>query len=154
MTLCIIHHLSCTLGSVKKYDEMKYFCVVNGKRQESGEKEDSSSCSAYSVGSFELYDFELEFLRNTNCTVDTFDCTVAGGKVPEEIKNSNRFKFHQVCLSRNNARDHQVLTAEEAAIGVPIKAPPGYNRGPYNFSNISYISLNIFNLYQSRIKVQ
>lgn len=120
----------------KKYDEMKYFCVVNGKRQESGEKEDSSSCSAYSVGSFELYDFELEFLRNTNCTVDTFDCTVAGGKVPEEIKNSNRFKFHQVCLSRNNARDHQVLTAEEAAIGVPIKAPPGYNRGPYNFSNI------------------
>ena len=70
---------------------MKYFCVVP---EYSGSGTSSSSsgggsdgCTAYSIGSFDMWDFEKEFLLNSNCSVNTYDCTTAGKGIPKQIQH-------------------------------------------------------------------
>jgi hypothetical protein len=74
------------------YDEAKRFCFTNR----------NENCSFYSIGSNNKWHFEETIYAATNCTMDTFDCTV-DGNVPTAI--NDRTKFHKHCLSPFSFRD-------------------------------------------------
>ena len=54
------------------------------------------SCTVYSIGGNNQWDFELDILEKTRCDVHTFDCT---GPIERFTKPENdRLHFHHVCL--------------------------------------------------------
>jgi hypothetical protein len=91
-------HLHVFGDERKNYDEVKRFCYFPNS------KGNGNKCNAYSIGSNNKWDFEEYFFRETDCTIDTFDCT-CNATVPAEIVS--RTKFHQVCLGNVNSIDEK-----------------------------------------------
>ena len=96
----------------KNFDEQKYFCY----------DEKVSDCVVYSVGSNNVWDFEVNIFRNTNCTIETFDCTVNATIPPEII---SRTRYHKYCLGRHQYGDKfKTLQGLNAIVG--RNTPPDY----------------------------
>ena len=47
-------------------------------------------------------------MRNTDCFISTFDCTI-DPKVPKELETSGRFKFKKACLGNNSIMNNKHL---------------------------------------------
>ena len=91
------HTVPCPVGSLVRVgsgeDGGKLVCldaVVAGKQ----------NCTVYSLGSNGQFDFEESILKQTNCTVHTFDCTSA----PKQLDPA-RHQYHEIwCARRALAR--------------------------------------------------
>jgi hypothetical protein len=87
---------SCTnlkvFGNEKtNYDEAKRFCYFPKAKPIDG-----NQCIVYSIGSNNVWDFEVHMVKESDCKIETFDCSVANATMPDEIKS--RTRFHKVCL--------------------------------------------------------
>jgi len=93
-------HLKIFGDEKKNYDEAKRFCYYpNAKTAEGTE---GSKCVAYSIGSNDKWAFEEDFFAQSDCNIETFDCT-CNATVPEAIRS--RTRFHQVCLGTKDSVD-------------------------------------------------
>lgn len=79
--------------------ETKYFCdwVLSGNKNLSSPLQYAEECHILSIGSNDQWGFELDLLRQTNCTVHTFDCTLRDG-TPRNKPNNERVKFYNFCI--------------------------------------------------------
>jgi len=80
--------ISC-IGGKCSADTSKFACGISQLSR-------LDSCTVYSIGGNNQWQFELDILKKTNCDVHTFDCT---GPV-ERFKKpaNNRLHFHHICL--------------------------------------------------------
>ena len=86
------------------YDEAKRFCYIANQHRNESDANFKDKCSVFSIGSNNKWNFEEAIHAATNCTIDTFDCTI-NGIVPDSI--NNRTRFHKYCLSPFSFRDHK-----------------------------------------------
>lgn len=119
----------------KNYDEAKRFCFFGDQslvakdknrrqlrgRQLSETIQQSAPCTAYSIGSNNKWDFEIDFHHSTNCAMETFDCT-CNVTIPDEIKNRTRF-WHS-CVGVKDSADKEFLTFKS------LNKLVGRNEGP------------------------
>lgn len=87
------------------YDEAKRFCYFGGAKPLAGEK-----CVAYSIGSNNVWNFEEYMHADSDCTIETFDCT-CNMSIPEAIQG--RTRAHPYCLgpiSSTNDRGEKFMT--------------------------------------------
>lgn len=82
----------------KNYDEAKRFCfLLDGKpNSPKSLKTGQPICSVYSVGSNDKWHFEELMHEVTNCTIETFDCTIQA-TIPTPIRD--RTRYHKNCMS-------------------------------------------------------
>ena len=64
-------------------------------------------CTAYSIGSNNKWNFEEDFFRSTNCSIETFDCT-CNVTIPTEIVS--RTRFWPTCIGSSDSEDKKFLT--------------------------------------------
>ena len=88
-----------------KDDEEKRICglqqLKNFRSRRTGREDD---CVIYSLGSNNTWGFETSIVKETNCRVETFDCTIdSATSPPADI--AHRVRFHHVCVSDS---DYQV----------------------------------------------
>jgi len=76
------------VGGKCSADRSKIICGLS--------KLNDEKCVVYSIGSNNYWEFELEILEKTPCTVHTFDCT--GPRSRFTVPNHERLHFHHVCL--------------------------------------------------------
>ena len=96
--------------------EAKYFC---------GQKlMTDRSCRIISIGSNNQWAFERSVFQQTNCSVDTFDCTGKGKgwKVPADI--SARVRLHSICLDTVEKDDF--FTWDHAMRVINVTSPPSW----------------------------
>ena len=81
------------VGGMCKEDESKITCGVQEGSME-------APCVVYSIGGNNKWDFEMDLLKKTPCTVHTFDCTgdISRFKIPDH----DRLHFHYICLGDEN----------------------------------------------------
>lgn len=74
-------------------------------------------CVVYSLGSNGQFEFELEMVARTPCTVHTFDCTLDAATLV--LPSSPRIHFHALCAGEGSAEDprYQSLAALAAGLG-------------------------------------
>ncbi len=88
---------------IKEMDD-KFFCDI------SEDKETSSPCHIFSIGSNDEWGYERQFAQYApRCTIHTFDCTLTPRRMP---KNNPNIVFHPYCLgsttkSRNSNGNSQ-----------------------------------------------
>ena len=83
----------------------------------------SRGCVIYSIGSANQWDFELDVVERTNCSVHTFDCTISNTTLPPESIR-DRVTFHHVCLGDKN--EGKFLTWESLHSVTGMKGSPNY----------------------------
>jgi len=81
------------VGGPCKDDLSKITCGVQEGSME-------SPCVVYSIGGNNFWDFEIDILKKTPCTVHTFDCT--GLKSRFIVPENDRLHFHYICLGDKN----------------------------------------------------
>ena len=85
-----------TFGDEKaNYDETKRFCYFPNATYPGGK------CVAYSIGSYNQWAFEEGFYAESNCLMQTFDCTV-NATVPTPIRD--RTTFHKTCIGATDKK--------------------------------------------------
>lgn len=88
------------------YDETKFFCAPDLEAEE---------CHVFSIGSNNIWDFEVAMHQATKCRIDAFDCTVSEGAGPP--KNiQQRTTLHRTCLASKPHKD--VHVAHDAVYSV------------------------------------
>jgi hypothetical protein len=100
-TIAPCEHLKVFGNEKTNYDEAKRFCYFPNAKHSGG-----GSCVVYSVGSNNVWDFEVHMVKESDCIIETFDCTVPNVTMPDEIKS--RTRFHKVCLGHTST-DHKKL---------------------------------------------
>lgn len=90
-------NLQCVGGQCSQ-DRSKYACGIS--QLSGGEVE--SNCIIYSVGSNNVWEFEMDLLQRTNCHIHTFDCS--GPKSRFNVPNDTRLHFHHLCLGATFAK--------------------------------------------------
>ena len=129
-------HLTVFGDEKTNYDEAKRFCyvplssstVVEKQKQQIDVTITSSHtpCVTYSIGSNNKWDFEEHMYRDTNCRIETFDCTV-DATVPLHIHN--RTRFHSFCLGSKSG-----TIGQQIYMTLPqLNAKAGRNQGPDYF---------------------
>ena len=100
------------------YDGAKRFCFLDGAKP-------SDICVAYSIGSFNQWDFEEDMHKYTHCKIETFDCSL-DATIPKHIRD--RTRFHRKCLGNpnhsNSSSKTEYLTLEQ------MNKLAGYKQGP------------------------
>ena len=77
-------------------DEEKKACGLR-QLQTIHASQSSSECVIYSFGCNNVWSFEEEIVKKTNCRVETFDCTMSkDAKVPKHLQS--RVRLHTVCI--------------------------------------------------------
>jgi hypothetical protein len=78
------------VGGLRGQDTSKIVCGIDNLRP---------PCVVYSIGGNNQWEFELDILKKTECTVHTFDCTGPKSrfKIPTSADRSRLF-FHHECL--------------------------------------------------------
>ena len=114
------HHLVVFGDERRNYDEAKRFCYLHGDRTANSTVApsplaSSSLCVVYSIGSNNKWDFEEHVHRYTNCSIETFDCTVDTPTVPPRIQD--RTRFHKLCLGARSAHAYRTLPELNSAAG-------------------------------------
>ena len=127
-------HLTVFGDEKANYDEAKRFCYVPSSSSSSEVKEQKQQipitsiapCVTYSIGSNNKWDFEEHMVRDTNCRIETFDCTV-DATVPFHIHN--RTRFHSFCLGSKAG-----TIGQQIYMTLPqLNAKAGRNQGPDYF---------------------
>lgn len=81
-------------GSEKhNFDEVKRFCFMERQTNR------TEPCVVFSIGSNNQWFFELNVFKESNCMIETFDCTT-NATIPTHIKS--RTRFHPYCLSKTS----------------------------------------------------
>jgi hypothetical protein len=77
----------------------------------------AEGCVVYSLGSNGQFEFELEMVARTPCTVHTFDCTL--NETTLVLPSSPRIHFHALCAGEGRTGDsrYQSLAALAAGLG-------------------------------------
>lgn len=88
-------HLKIFGDEKKNYDEAKRFCFFPGAKHANSDK-----CVIYSIGSNDKWDFEENAYKDSDCTIETFDCTI-NATIPKTIRD--RTRYHLVCLGSEQA---------------------------------------------------
>jgi len=86
-----------TLKSLGNGDEEKRICWDSRMDKE------NQGCIVYSFGSNNQYDFELNVVRQTKCSIQIFDCTVTDVRMPPEV--AARSVFNKICLDKTTYKD-------------------------------------------------
>jgi hypothetical protein len=79
-------------GAASKMDGAKYVCSANRLTQ---------GCTVYSLGSANDFNFEEDIIKETPCSVHTFDCTI--NKTTGPIKD--RLDFYDMCIAGKSSSD-------------------------------------------------
>lgn len=84
-------------------------------------------CVIYSIGSNNKWGFEEDIYRKTNCSIETFDCTVARNvQPPSEIRS--RTRLHHVCVGGGdeviNGQTFMSWSSINKLVG--LKGPPTF----------------------------
>mmetsp|Transcript_31038 Transcript_31038/g.53402 ORF Transcript_31038/g.53402 Transcript_31038/m.53402 type:complete len:235 (+) Transcript_31038:415-1119(+) len=74
--------------------EAKHFCAASKLMVGSS----SRPCHIISIGSNNQWGFETSIFRQTNCTVDTLDCTGEGKRWKPPAEISSRVRLRNICL--------------------------------------------------------
>merc|ERR1711908_104912 len=61
----------------------------------------SHDCVIFSIGSNNQFEFEELMATNTQCRIETFDCTVEELKMPSAL--IGRVQFHKICIGPQDA---------------------------------------------------
>jgi len=96
-----VSHL-CPRGHLESYgagDGEKRACGLSNRYFTNRNNE---SCVVYSIGSKNQWSFEYDIVTRTNCTVETFDCTLHGDIHPP-ASIQHRVRFHKVCLGTKDS---------------------------------------------------
>lgn len=72
--------------------------------------EESESCWVLSIGCGNLWDFERDIVKRTNCSAQVFDCT-RPWKVPDDLVD--RVKFHKICVASGEESSDEYKTMGE-----------------------------------------
>lgn len=88
------------LDASSNHDEGKYVCGLSMLKQHPHGDDPSEQCTILSIGSNNMWAFEVAAFRETSCQIHTFDCTVKKPLVPAEIQS--RTTFHKVCLGESD----------------------------------------------------
>lgn len=72
--------------------------------------EESESCWVLSIGCGNLWDFERDIIKRTNCSAQVFDCT-RPWKVPDDLVG--RVKFHKICVASGEESSDEYKTMGE-----------------------------------------
>ena len=83
----------------------------------------AAPCTAYSIGSNNKWDFEVNFFKQTNCRIETFDCT-CNATVPKEIEE--RTRFWGTCIGTTDSDDKKFLTFPSLNKMIGRKEGPDY----------------------------
>mmetsp|Transcript_8610 Transcript_8610/g.15602 ORF Transcript_8610/g.15602 Transcript_8610/m.15602 type:complete len:236 (+) Transcript_8610:350-1057(+) len=95
----------------QNWDQTKYICGWDQlmasnttKKKLVEEQKKKRSCNVISIGSNDQWAFEAEMIRDTDCTIYTFDCTI---QTPKKKPKSDQVKFYPICITgdpslRNN----------------------------------------------------
>ena len=104
-----------------RYEEIRRLQESNKEKAISAAP--AAPCTAYSIGSNNKWDFEVNFFKQTNCRMETFDCT-CNATVPPEIEA--RTKFWGSCLGTTDSPDHKFLTFPSLNKMIGRKEGPDY----------------------------
>lgn len=72
--------------------------------------EETESCWVLSIGCGNLWDFERDIMKRTNCSAQVFDCT-RPWKVPDDLVG--RVKFHKICVASGETSSDEYKTMGE-----------------------------------------
>jgi FkbM family methyltransferase len=91
------------IGGLHGEDTSKIVCGIEGLHP---------PCVIYSIGGNNQWEFEMDALKKTECSVHTFDCTgdKSRFKIPSSA-NSSRLFFHYECLGES--RDENFFSLHE-----------------------------------------
>jgi Methyltransferase domain len=76
-----------SIGGRPEDDTSKLVCGVNQLQE---------GCIVYSIGSNNQWEFEMDIVKQTPCSVYTFDCT--GPRSRFQVPKHDRIVFHHICL--------------------------------------------------------
>jgi hypothetical protein len=80
--------------------EKKFMCVdAGGHKYGETSAVENHPCKIWSIGSNDEWGFEIDVLKRTKCTVDTFDCTL---RAPSHKPNDHRIRFHPLCIGADS----------------------------------------------------
>jgi Methyltransferase domain len=84
-------------------------------------------CVVFSIGSNDEWGFEEAIFRRTNCTIETFDCTVNVTLQPPHSIRS-RTRLHRVCLGRSDevSNGNRFVTWSSLLALVGMAAAPSF----------------------------
>lgn len=82
----------------RRWDETKYICgwdqLANHTKKELEDQQ--RGCNVISIGSNDQWAFEEGMIKDTACTIYTFDCTI---QHPKKKPNSDQVQFYSVCIT-------------------------------------------------------
>ena len=95
------------------------------------------ACNIFSAGSNNVFDFEVEILGRTNCTVYVFDCTVKSPSIPD-----SRINYYEWCLGKRDTVESGSLANLKGAHEVRIRSLQSVMR-ELSISNIDILKMDI-----------
>lgn len=113
-------HMHVFGDEVKNYDEAKRFCYFTDIKP-------PGQCVAYSIGSNNNWDFEEYMHKDSDCKIETFDCTL-NATIPEPIRD--RTRFHPICIGATDSIDEK---RQRFATVSNLNKAAGRNEGPDYF---------------------
>ena len=82
-------------SNLRGEDAGKFLCGLDALRDE--------GCVIYSLGSKLQFDFEMEMIMNSPCSIHTFDCTIA--PQPSDPPLHERITYHHTCIAEADSAD-------------------------------------------------
>ena len=113
-------HLHIFGNERTNYDEAKRFCYFPDIKP-------PGQCVAYSIGSNNNWAFEEHMYADSDCKIETFDCTL-NATIPESIRS--RTRFHHICIGAVDSVDEK---HQRFATVSNLNKAAGRNEGPDYF---------------------